>query len=562
MPRALYLPRMENSIENIFNGLSASSDKDARISTHHIQSIVEYIQALADQNQLNEIRTTFQKMSSKLKTDDQAEIVYQCAKISTDNQWQAISKNFSASYVVYRDDVIATALYHKDLKALDRIPFESEMPNFTTRLEKIDAQWLKNNMSEIETALDVDFGDLRLINSMHRLIETGRHDVFQVLFENIPQEKRRYQMAFLQALKSHDTQASEYFLTPKTFKFYAGMETSLRYKNMRVLFKEAQGFDENIAMKMFQGFHDHGAIKSQLTLPDIEKMVHLRQRDFLKQFVDLGYIVRGNLAIDLSFICARNNEPEMQKLLLAPLDGNPYQQYDYSLREFSRAIRNDNLECVKIAHDTGLSTFHKNLIQHCASVEMYEYMTGIGYELPNDRRLMVTDSRPYSYKALIERQYLYRDLRADPLELNERDIQYLKGLTFANLRKVHSLPSGVRGRGMTLAAKSGRFDVVIAAALKHTHNAPFALNDLYKEDRNLKCRLIDVLIATEQAGAMFEPLLWRNRTEEMEKAWRAIPREEKSKYEKSYKNALNALKVKENLKTPSNTPLRRRISPK
>lgn len=546
---------MSDTIKNFFNAHAGKEPADKK------NAVVQMFMQQIETGDHDGVTALSRALCPHFEEDDQAEIVYQLVKNTKDEQWDIFYKNSYASIVSLKSTVVTLAFEDKNIDALKRITPNDQQSSIPKYLSKIDVEWFKENYTEIEAVLDIKVQTPAFQDTLYYFIKEDRLDVLKVFLPQIPSFKRRYENLFYNALKERNQEAIEYFLTDATFKNLAKQDHKVRYNCTKSIFKEAQEFEESesLCMRIFEKMHTHGVFKGLANHIDFDKIIRKNQIDFVGLYLNCGYKIHPISAASYVGICAARNYTDMMRLILSTQDHASFNN-DFNMDYFKTAVLRDHLECVKMLHDAGLTKRYSIGFENARSIEMLEYLRTQGYDFPADKKRMMTGGRSYKYKAYIDRQYRYKDIRENLLTLAKEDKEYLGNLSLARLRKPQTLPSGIKGRGITLAAMGGMFEHVKLAAARHQHPMPLRAQDLIIEDPQLKRRPIEVLIATDTVTALFEPLVWQNDIKNFEIFWQAaIPEELKDKYQNLYQSCHSALKV---AKMPSTsgkaTPLKRR----
>ena len=380
---------------------------------------------------------------------------------------------------------------------------------------------------------------------LSELIKMNRGDLFR-FFTDTPERKCGNIFYLYYAIKYHDADTIQHLLCPAIYKKFAALEDEPRRRQIKQTLEKLIPFSPNLAAELLKGLHGAGALKNASFFTNFLETVERQGLNFIKAYYECGYEIDKRVIPELIAKAASLGDEDTMDFLAQQFP-DPFKNNSIQARYILSALRQNHVACFKKLFDLGYipdleQKFVQDNIFSATSVDMIEFMLGKGYPLPQDQEKMVASRKNYFVRSFLERQYLYQELNQKKPGFSDQDISFLKQQDLAHLRKYQTLPSGRKGRGITLASLAGEFNIVANAAARHKYPAPFNWKDLHGFDDKLKMRPIDCLMAYNQGHLVFNPAIWKDDTEMLEKIWESIiPRERKSVYQKAYQNCKNLM---------------------
>ncbi|GEM_PF-5001270 len=527
---------MLENLETVFNRIAIR--KDYCDIDHVAWQFIRF----AKDEQAENITKFSRQMVSKVPKDAVETIYYQIARDCTRQEWDYLYKNFTSNKVTMGEALIAECLKAQDLDTITKLEMELETREATNVLRFIDYEWFTQNYYNVISALKLDIEHATFRDRLHTLIQEKRGDLFRLFYDKIETNSRPSHLYLLHAVRCKDQETLDFLDCDKTYQDIASLDSGRKMRFARQIIHDAHNYDISIVKRLFDQYKKHGLVYHGNVI--LERVVSGHHMEFFQHYLDSGEKIYETQAAELVGICLKNNYTKFLDLILSTQDPALYNHINR--RDMEEAVRSNHVQALQSLYQHGTPSKTNMIIQNARSVEMLEFLRSKGYEMPEDRRKMITDHRPFAYRRYVEDYYLYKDLKQRKLDLTKEDLEFLSTLPLSNLRKVQTLPSGIKGRGITIAALAGHFDIVVLAAAKHKYDGQFSHVDLLTEDRNLKCRPIDALMANEQADALLDPIMWQKNQTNLENIWMTIPSHARPKLEHLYKNCLevNSLQSK------------------
>tara|TARA_B100000686_G_C16803614_1_gene988126 strand:- start:1726 stop:3090 length:1365 start_codon:yes stop_codon:yes gene_type:complete len=416
--------------------------------------------------------------------------------------------------------------------------------------------------------IDVDINSEEFKDYLTELLKIGRGDLFRH-FADTTEKRTHNKLNLYYAIKSRDPQTVKALMVDDVYEVYAALSRDERSKLVRYTLRELIKMDLDLAAQLMRDYHRHGVSDKVYTDIDWGYIAKAQNLNFIKAYHDCGNTFGDAYREETIFQAARQNRMDVMDYFASRMEKplancSPHQNLVFDI------LVADNVDCYKRLYEFGYDPkleegFKDHMLRSARSVEMAEFMRSVGYKMPDDKSGFTATRKTAHFDSYLNRYYLYQDICGRKDNVTNQDLKALAGQDLAVLRKPQTLPSGMKGRGITLATLAGAFNIVAQAAKRHHHPAPFDMRDLFCYDDKLKFKPFDVLMARDEGHHLFKPDLWGFDKEKVNYVWKLIPAEKKQRYKADHQNALkiiNARSAHQNRgKTSQSRGIRRRPKP-